>query len=200
MRRFASASLAGVAALAFATLGVFALTAPAGATSPPTPSSALTKSAHFAYGQCPARTTILKASIARLTFAKGQPVVVHVTITNTSATACGDVTSTGSTPAPPPSRVVVGQCGQISLVVDNRKGQNIYPGLQVIMCPFIPGPALPAKGSVSATGAWDQLAYPPQHPQPGNAHAVAPGRYKLTIGGQVSFPITITSKVTAHPS
>jgi hypothetical protein len=198
MRRAAAAAITCVGTLTLPLFGAAALSAPAGATPPPSP--ALIKSAHFAYGQCPARTTILKASIARLTFAKGQPVVVHVTITNTSTTACGDVTSTGAAPAPPPSRVVVGQCGQISLVVDNRKGQNIYPGLQVIMCPFIPGPALAAKGSVSATGTWDQLAYPPQHPQPGHAHAVAPGHYTLTIGGQVSFPITITSKATAHTS
>jgi hypothetical protein len=187
MRASAAATLGCISALVLIAVGDAGLAEPAGATSSP----ALTKSTHFAYGECAAKTTVLKASLDHLTFAKGQAVVVHVTITNTSTRPCGDVTTNGSNPPPLPTRIVIGICGQVSLQVDTRNGHNIFPGLQTYMCPFIPGPALSAHGSVSANGTWNQVAYPAPTTPGRTSHAVAAGRYRLIIGGELSFPITV---------
>ncbi len=152
----------------------------------------LTRSAHVAYETCPAKSVLLTATMRRLTYSQGQPMTVHITVTNTSDTQCGYET-TGGTPIGPPRQLTVGQCGEISLVINNAKGQNIYPGRVVINCPDISGPDLPARGSLTATATWNQSAYPVQVTNPWTSHPAPTGHYRLIIDQRISFPVTITA-------
>jgi hypothetical protein len=142
-----------------------------------------TKTTHLIFENCNGGTT-LKVTLPRLTFKADQPVTFNVTISNPSPTPCGPaapvVGGAGS------SVLGVGPCGPVSLVIDNAKKAEVYPGHVAIGCPAEFGLPLPARANVTGTGTWDQKI-------PFGARHKAPrGHYRLVIDNAVTFPITLT--------
>jgi hypothetical protein len=142
-----------------------------------------TPSVHLQFENCPAATTILTASMSRLSFSNHQLVNVDVSITNTSATACG--------PSPeqvPPAReeLVVGPCGEVSVDIDTARGVNVYPGTGAIACPAEPGVPVPANGTITAMASWNQRA------SYDSTHLAPRGRYELSIQHLLDFAIRLT--------
>jgi hypothetical protein len=143
-----------------------------------------TKTTHLIFENCNGGTT-LKVTLPRLTFKADQPVTFNVTISNPSATPCG--------PSPPvvglvqgSSGLEVGPCGPVSMAIDNAKKADVYPGHVAIGCPAEFGLLLPAQGSLTATGTWDQkIPF-------GGSHKAPRGHYRLVIDNAVTFPITLT--------
>jgi hypothetical protein len=129
---------------------------------------------HCAKGALDARVTI-----PRLEFAPAQAVTVHATIRNVSADAC----TFSASPRGPSS--VMGPCGSVSMEIKNSNGTNVWPGTVPYMCPLMTSFSLPAGGHFAATGSWDQLTAVDPHQAP-------PGRYRLVVGGTLTFSITIS--------
>jgi hypothetical protein len=137
-----------------------------------------TKSAHVAFEDCPAATTVLTVSIPRLSYSARQAVNVTVTLTNTRATACGE-SSTSPPPAQVQNQLNVGPCGQLGLEIFNAKGANVYPGNVALHCPAEFGVELPAHSRLRATSSWNQQASY-------NSTALAPrGAYRLGVSLQL---------------
>jgi hypothetical protein len=153
-------------------------------------SDALTHEAHVAFENCRARTTILKATLPKLTYAVGQSVPIEVTLSNTSDIPCGDAGPSFSGGSA--HQLSIGECGQISLQVNTVNGENIFPGTAIFGCPMISGVRLPAHGSLRASNTWTESAYP-QTPANGAVvpHQAPAGAYRLTLQNAVTFPLTL---------
>jgi len=120
-----------------------------------------------------------RVTIPRLEFAPAQVVTVHASIRNVSAEAC---TFTASPRGPSP---VMGPCASVSMEIENTNGANVWPGTMPYSCPLLTSFSLPAGGHFAATGSWNQRTAV-------GSHQVSPGRYRLIVGGRLSFSITIT--------
>jgi hypothetical protein len=153
----------------------------------------LTKSAHVAYENCSPKTTILKASINKLSFGLTETVIVHTTLTNTSGVQCG-YEATEPPSVTQPRQLVVGPCGPIGLQVDNAKGVDVYPGPVAFSCPAEFPASLPAHGTVSGNGEWDHEQYKVYNGLEASS-GVAPeqhtGHFTLIVDGKITFPITV---------
>ena len=142
---------------------------------------ATTKSAHIAFEDCPAATTVLTVSIPRLSYSARQPVEVTVRLANTSDTDCGQSASSPP-PVQVPNQLNVGPCGQLGLEIFNAKGANIYPGNVAFPCPAEFGVELVAHGHLRTTTSWNQEASY-------NATTLARrGTYRLSISQQLANP------------
>ena len=177
----ASTGVTAVAAVVAATCLV--VPAPAGAS---TISTTITRSAHVAFENCNARRVILSVTIRRRAFTSTEPVTYTVRLSNTGSTTCG---------APLASHVpqarrslTVGPCGDLSAVVRNATGVDVYPGPLAYFCPDEVGLRLGPRSTTSTTGTWSQtevLGSPPR-----TQHA-APGTYQLVVDGAVTVPVTL---------
>jgi hypothetical protein len=179
--------------VALAGVGVFALAGSGGALVVAKQDSALVQSRHVAFEGCPPATTVVKASLKRLTYTPYQAVTITVSVTNGSGTACGRLSGQGLIPGQ--GQLSIGPCGTFGLEVQNAKGTNIYPGTAAFACPAEFGVAVPAHGAVKATTSWNQEASYASKALAGR------GKYRLSIvvqmgaptkGGMISFPITLT--------
>jgi hypothetical protein len=119
-----------------------------------------------------------RVTIPRLEFAPAQEVTVHATVRNVSAEAC-------SFPASHGGPDTMGPCGSVSMEIESTNGANVWPGTVPYMCPNMTSFSLPAGGHFAATGSWDQRTATDPHQAP-------PGRYRLIVGGSLSFSITIS--------
>jgi hypothetical protein len=142
-----------------------------------------TQSVHLQFENCPAATTILTASEARVSYSNHRLVNINVSITNSSANACG----------PSPEQValsgenlVVGPCGEVSVDIDNARGVNVYPGRTGIACPAETGVPVPANGTLTAIASWNQRA------SYDSTHLAPRGRYELSIQQLLDFAIRLT--------
>jgi hypothetical protein len=147
-------------------------------------SAGRSESARFSFENCPARTTILRATIAKRMFRYGEPVVMHIALSNVSAKPCG-------TPGPAvpmgPLPLTAGPCAVISVQVNTSKGVDLFPGPVAIPCPA-PFPLfLHAHQTLTTTDQWAQTA---SLTSGSRVHA-SPGNYRLIIGGRITFRISI---------
>ncbi|HEY1827946.1 MAG TPA: hypothetical protein VGF87_08000 [Acidimicrobiales bacterium] len=141
----------------------------------------LVKSTHFAFDGCRKATTVLSASMARLSYSQHQTVTVNVTVANDGSTTCGQ-----ATPSLLGGQLSIGPCGDLALIVRSGAGKNIYPGKLAIACPAIFGVSIPGHTSVSTTGSWNQGAS-------FDSKKLAPrGTYKVSIAGKLTFTIRLT--------
>lgn len=188
-----AATLATCATLAAATFT--ATTWPAQAATPAKPVT-ITRSAHLAFEGCNARHIVLTVTVQSKPFPSDKPVTLAVRLANTGGTPCG--TPANQHAALPAHRSLnVGPCGNLSLVVRTTQGTDVFPGKAVFFCPEERGVGIGAHSTVRTTADWDLVAYttsatsatsPQGPPQPGHA---PPGRYRVTVAGVVSVPITL---------
>ena len=173
---------------------------------PPSAAPTLTRSAHLAYGGCPAGQVILSVTVPARPVPWHQALRYTVRLDNTGRAACG----------PPVGQVAgasrglsVGPCGALSAVVSDRKGVDVYPGSTVYMCPEIAPIHLGPGATATATGTWLQnedvgaAGGPPQWRQ------ASPGSYRLTVAPMslaprsrtenVSVPFSIAAPAGAYP-
>lgn len=170
---------------------MFAAPGAASATSS-TERAALTKSIHLAFEGCPAKEVTETVVMPRLTFAADQPVTFRLTLRNSGAVACEGLPASGPPQGPgSPSlhAITLGPCGTVSMVVDNSSGRDVYPGSGTYACPLELSARLPADASISTTGSWPQRGYG----QTPTGAQVPRGRYRLVIGGHISFPIDLVA-------
>ena len=153
-------------------------------------SNKVTGSAHIGYLNCPAPDVLLTASIQKGVFAPGQLVTYRVAVHNLSRTICGTPRrNLPAVPTTPNSAGLLGPCGELSVVVYNAEGTNVYPGRVAYGCPLILGPSIPPGQTIATTGMW----------QPGGSRG--PGPYRLVIDGKVTLPIVITATApTTRPA
>ena len=176
--------------LAVAALSAALATGTAGAAPPgAVPSAAaLSRSAHVAYGGCPAADVVLTVTLGERTFAPGQLVTYQVRLRNLGRRACGP--RDGATPSASPVRTLLGACSAIPVDIEDPQGRNVFPGPQAIACPALLGPRLPARRSVTATGTWDQRQ---DAGRPAlRAAPVPPGTYRLVVDDEVRLPIVLS--------
>jgi hypothetical protein len=143
----------------------------------------LVKSAHVAFETCPARTTVLTATLLQLTFTPTQPILVGVSVRNEANHPCG---SNGS-----PSSllgglgVVIGPCGNVVLHVENASGHNVFPAPRTTPCAAHSSTRLTAHHTLHTVGIWNQ--------QEGSADsASAPrGQYRIVVDKKIVFNILL---------
>jgi hypothetical protein len=178
MRRLAGQAALVVSGLALGTLVVVPWPG-SGAAAPR--SGALTTSAHIAFEDCPAATTVLTVSIPRSSYSARQPVLATVTLANTSATNCGQSLNSPP-PVQVPDQLSVGPCGPLGLEIFNAKGANIYPGNVAFPCPAEFGVELLAHARLRTTASWDQRA------SYNSTTLARRGVYRLRISQQLANP------------
>jgi len=179
-------ALCALATLATGVTGAVAA-APPGAAPAAAPAAPVSRSAHVAYGGCPAGDVILTVTLPRRVFAPRQLVTYQVSLHNRSARACGP--RHGPTPSGSPVKALLGACSEIPVDIEDARGLDVYPGPQAIACPELLGPRLPAHQTVSTTGTWDQM-------QGGGRPAlratpVQRGTYHLVVDNTVRLPIVL---------
>jgi hypothetical protein len=152
----------------------------------PTPDD-VTRSAHIGYLSCPAPDVLLTASIQEGPFAPGQLVTYRVSVHNLARTACGTPGRTFPTVPTTPNFALglLGPCGELSVVIYNAEGTNVYPGPVAFSCPMIVGPRIAPGQTIATTGMWQPTGSP------------GPGSYRLVIDGKVTLPIVIAATPSA---
>jgi hypothetical protein len=164
------------------------------------PSPTLIKSAHVAFENCPARTTILRVTMLNLFYVSYQSILVGISVRNTSGTACGHTYLPRSV-ALPNLGLQIGPCGSVSMVVKNALGQEVFPGPgDAPSCPQHYSVRLPAHHSLTTVAVWSQ--------QLGlNGQGLVPrGIYRIIIDKKIVFHLTLTdpggpiAPGTSHPT
>jgi hypothetical protein len=153
------------------------------------PSGGVTRSAHVGYLDCPAPDVLLTASIQERAFAPGQLVTYRVSVHNLSRATCGTrgrILPTIPT-TPNFAEGLLGPCGEISVVIYDADGTNVYPGPVAFGCPMILGPSIAPGQSIATTGTWEQTG------------TRGPGSYRLVIDGKVTLPIVIAGSAPSAP-
>jgi hypothetical protein len=161
----------------------------------------VTRSAHVAYGGCPAHAVLLRVTVTHRDFAPGQQVTYRVRLTNQGGKPCGPgliartgqtTTSSGGAASARPV-LLLGPCGAISVVIDNARGTDVSPGPISYDCPAFVGPRLRAGQTVSANGVWSREL---GGGIPGRPRPEAPaGTYHLVASGKVSVPFVLLSQI-----
>jgi hypothetical protein len=157
-------------------------------TSRPAPTSDdVTRSARIGYLSCPAPDVLLTATIQARPFAPGQLVTYRVSVHNLARTTCDTPGRTFPTVTTVPNFALglLGPCGELSAVIYDAAGTNVYPGPVAYGCPMIVGPWVAPGQTIVTTGMW----------QPAGSRS--PGRYTLVIDGKVTLPIIIAASPTA---
>ena len=113
----------------------------------------LTRSAHVAFEGCTAKNITLSVSIARTSFLIGQPVTYAGRPSGTMAPRRAARRSPASRTRP--ENLTVGPCGQVSSIVVNASGHNVYPGREVVHCPMYFGAASRRARPVDGRGELD---------------------------------------------
>src|SRR5581483_5593114 len=147
------AARAARAGLAFAAAVALVSAAPGSAIGA-TRHSDLVKSAHVAFENCPARTTVLTATLLALTFSPNQPILVGVSVRNDSNRACGSNGKPGSLLGG--LGVVIGPCGNVAMQVKNGNGHTVFPAPRTTPCPSRSTSRLLAHHALHTVGVWSQ--------------------------------------------
>jgi hypothetical protein len=176
----------GVVVLAVAVLtGVG--TEPVGAASHRVPTT-ISRSAHVAYADCPAKDVELTVTLPSRTYGLGQNVHYLVRLHNLTARTCN--TGTPAQPELGPPVLALGPCSSMPLSIKNARNTQVFPDAGGIACPALLGPSLAPHATLRATGTWDRVegALRSAHiPMPAPA-----GRYRLVIARAVSVPFTLS--------
>ncbi len=127
---------------------------------------------------CPASSVLATVRVSRLVLHPGQTLMVSATVHNV-----------GPTPCPyggraPTSTQMLGPCGVLSLEILNAEHRDVWPGDLVFNCPALFNEEVQAGASFRAAGGWNPSS-DPGRPAP-------PGRYRLIVGGHLSFGITLS--------
>jgi hypothetical protein len=127
---------------------------------------------------CPAASLHATVRVSRLVLRPGQSLMVSATVHNV-----------GSRPCPyngmaPTSTQGMGPCGVLSIEVLNSRHRDVWPGALLFSCPAQFFEEIQPGASITAAGDWN-----PSSDAGGRA---PPGRYRVIVGGHLSFGITLS--------
>jgi hypothetical protein len=147
-----------------------------------------------AFEGCNARHITLRVTIAKDPFLIGQAVTYEVSVTNSGATPCGR----SQTSIPSLRRALtVGPCGELSGVVVNAAGLDVYPGKEIFGCPLFWGVHLGAHATLKAEGTWTGYEALSSGPEGTIQWQKAPpGRYSVIVDNAVSVPFELAGAPT----
>jgi hypothetical protein len=141
-----------------------------------------TRTAHVAFGGCPARS--IEMSVSFLPPPAGsRAVTFRVTLHNQGNRWCGPRDHTGS--------LDLGLCGDISTVVHNAAGVDVYPGHEVVFCPDFDGRGVAPHQSATGSSTWLGQQYLSDGGASDQSTAAPPGRYTLVVAGTLAVPFTL---------
>jgi len=162
--------------------------APAGAsgTKAPTAAPKLTQLGHATFWECPAKTTELLVAVNTLTLHPGATLTISFTVRNGGAAACSYTAPyAGLAPGPTATTLQAGPCGSVGFEIYGPHHANVWPGVQVVNCPAHGFAQLPANGTVSGSGSWNQT-------KPNSTARVPVGNYTLIVENRhFSFPLHV---------
>lgn len=182
-----------VLAVALALAALVPALAPAGASGPKGGAHAagpkLAQLGHATFWECPSKTTQLLVAVNTLTLHPGATLTISFTVRNGAATACNYTAPyAGAAPGPTATTLQAGPCGSVGFEIFGAHHANVWPGVQVVNCPALGFAQLPADGTVSGSGTWNQT-------KPNGTARVPAGSYTLVVENRhFSFPL----RVLAH--
>jgi hypothetical protein len=168
------------------------------------PSSTTSRSASIAYPGCPAGTVTLTVTVRRSPVPRGLPVRYVVALRNTRPQTCGPahaITTLG--PGGLSGSTLLTACGALPVVIENSRGEQVYPPFEAVMCPYLLPPKLEGKTTVTASLSWNQME---GGGRPARRAQLAPGgTYRVVVAGvpRASFvlpPRRGAAALTARPS
>ena len=144
---------------------------------------------HATFWECPSKTTQLLVAVNTLTLHPGATLTITFTVRNGAATACNYTAPyAGAAPGPTATTLQAGPCGSVGFEIFGPHHTNVWPGVQVVNCPALGFAQLPANGTVSGSGTWNQT-------KPNGTARVRAGSYTLVVENRhFSFPL----RVLAH--
>ncbi len=146
----------------------------------------LVKSGPVSLGSGACSSAHMEATVRLSTsvLARGQQLAVTASIRDLGATSCvvnGGLASMRLQP--------VGPCGIMSLLIENAKGKDVWPGGATYHCFAEKAmPLAPRGASVEARGDWLGIVWDAATNSDGPAPA---GRYRVVVGGHIVFSITL---------
>jgi len=148
----------------------------------------LVRTGHAAFWDCPSTTTELLVVVNTLTLHPGAKLNLSFTVRNGAETSCNyTAPDAGVDPRPTSTTLNAGPCGSVGFQVEDAHHHDVWPGDEVVNCPALGSAQLPAGGTVSGTGSWDQT-------EANSTHRVAPGSYTLVVENtHFSFPLRIAA-------
>jgi hypothetical protein len=170
-------------------LGLFALLLPAalvlvldtsGAVAAPL--STTSRSASIAYPGCPAGAVTLTVTVPRAPVPRGVPVRYVVALRNTRPQTCGPAQAITTLGAGGLSgSTLLTTCGALPVVIENSRGEQVYPPFEAVMCPYLLPPKLEGRTTVTASRSWNQME---GGGRPARRAQLAPsGTYRVVVGG-----------------
>ena len=156
------------------------------------------RSAVISYPGCPTGAVRVTLTVPRRPVASGTPVRYAVTVRNRSHVSCGPPGSTvtirdGSTLR----STLLSRCGSLPVVIEDGRGQRVYPPFLAIMCPNLTAPTLMGRASVTATESWNQTEGGAG--RPARRQQLAPrGVYRVVVGDAVGARIVLVGARGSH--
>jgi hypothetical protein len=156
------------------------------------------RSAVFSYPGCPAGAVRVTITVPRRPVPSGTPVRYAVTVRNRSQASCGPPGSTVTLRDGATLRsTLLSRCGSLPVVIEDQRGQRVYPPFLAIMCPNLIAPTLMGRASVTATGSWNQTEGGAG--RPARRQQVAPrGIYRVVVGDAVGARIVLVGAGGSH--
>jgi hypothetical protein len=144
---------------------------------------------HATFWECSSKTTQLLVAVNTLTLHPGATLTITFTVRNGAATACNYTAPyADAAPGPTATTLHAGPCGSVGFEIFGPRHSNVYPGVQVVNCPALGFAQLPADGTVSGSGTWNQT-------KPNGTVRVPAGSYTLVVENRhFTFPL----RVLAH--
>ena len=105
---------------------------------------------------------------------------------NGATTACNYTAPyADAAPGPTATTLQAGPCGSVGFEIFGPHHTNVWPGVQVVNCPALGFAQLPANGTVSGSGTWNQT-------KPNSTARVPAGSYTLVVENRhFSFPLHV---------
>jgi len=118
-----------------------------------------------------------------LTLHPGATLTITFTVRNGAATARNYTAPyAGAAPGPTATTLQAGPCGSVGFEIFGPHHTNVWPGVQVVNCPVLGFAQLPANGTVSGSGSWNQA-------KPNSTARVRAGNHTLVVENRhFSFP------------
>jgi hypothetical protein len=140
------------------------------------------------FGDCPASAVHMTVTLLDTVVPPGRAVQVVAVVKNMGASAChyqstGPITRTAS-----PSTTYMGPCGAMALAVYRPARHAVWPGAVSYSCPLLLSTALPAAGTITVRGTWNQQVIARRGPSPVRAPA---GAYRVVVDGRFRFTVRI---------
>jgi hypothetical protein len=203
-----SLTVAVTALVVVATAVVAAITSVAPASASNSVPAMTSRSAVIAYPGCPSGAVSVTVATPRDPVPAGQTVHYDVLLRNNSPTACGPAQATTTVTGGAGLRsILLNPCGGLRVVIDDHRGEQVYPPFEAIMCPLLLPPKLAGDAAVIASLSWNQLVGGGGRPAR-RAHLAPRGTYRILVDNAVrarfvlapARPSSAGRHTQAHPT